>query len=117
VRLAEQLWHQPTLAGAYNFGPQTHEAATVREVIELAQSAYGSGTVRWGDGTEGPHEAGWLALEIAKARTLLGVEPRWSLAQTVEHTLKWYRRQAQGESACDLCHADITAFAAESARA
>ncbi|EGV20699.1 CDP-glucose 4,6-dehydratase [Thiocapsa marina 5811] len=117
LRLAEQLWQQPTLAGAYNFGPQTHEAATVREVIELAQSAYGCGAVHWGDGTEGPHEAGWLALEIAKSRTLLGVDPRWSLAQSVEHTLSWYRRQAQGESARELCDADITAFTAESASA
>lgn len=117
LRLAEQLWDHPTLAGAYNFGPQTHEAATVREVIELAQSAYGSVTVHWGDGTAGPHEAGWLALEIAKARTLLGVEPRWSLAQSVEHTLNWYRRQAQGESARTLCDADISAYTTEAASA
>ena len=112
LRLAECLWHQPALAGAYNFGPHTHEAATVRQVIELAQCAYGRGTVRWGDGTEGPHEAGWLALEIAKARTQLGVSPRWTLAQSVERTLRWYRRQADGEPARDLCEADITDFAA-----
>lgn len=112
LRLAEQLWHHPTLAGAYNFGPHTHEAATVRQVIELAQSAYGSGTVHWGDGTDGPHEAGWLALEIAKARTQLGINPRWTLAQTVERTLRWYRRLAAGEPARDLCEADIAAFKA-----
>ena len=112
LRLAEQLWHQPTLAGAYNFGPHTHEAATVRQVIELAQSAYGSGTVHWGDGTDGPHEAGWLALEIAKARTQLGISPRWTLAQTVERTLRWYRRLAAGDPARDLCEADIAAFKA-----
>ena len=112
LRQAEQLWHQPTLAGAYNFGPHTHEAATVRHVIELAQSAYGSGTVHWGDGTDGPHEAGWLALEIAKARTQLGVNPRWTLAQTVERTLRWYRRLAAGDPARDLCEADIAALIA-----
>ncbi|WP_295385506.1 CDP-glucose 4,6-dehydratase [uncultured Thiodictyon sp.] len=112
LRLAERLWHQPGLAGAYNFGPHTHEAATVRQVIELAQSVYGSGSVHWGDGTEGPHEAGWLALEIAKARTQLGVHPRWALAQSVERTLSWYRRQAQGEPARDLCEADIGLFMA-----
>ena len=112
LRQAEQLWHQPTLAGAYNFGPHTHEAATVRHVIELAQSAYGSGTVHWGDGTDGPHEAGWLALEIAKARTQLGINPRWTLAQTVERTLRWYGRLAAGDPARDLCEADIAAFKA-----
>jgi len=110
LQLAEQLWHEPTVAGAYNFGPQTHEAATVREVVELAQSAYGMGQVAWGDGTEGPHEAGWLALEITKARTVLGVSPRWALAETVQRTVNWYRQQQGGADARVLCAADMQAF-------
>lgn len=112
IRLAEKLWQQPELAGAYNFGPETHEAATVREVIQLAQSAYGNGQVSWGDGSEGPHEAGWLALEIAKARTALGVEPRWSLAEAVQRTMHWYRQQHDGAYARTVCEADIAAYEA-----
>ncbi len=112
LRLAEQLWHDATLAGAYNLGPQTHEATTVRDVITLARRAYGDGEVVWGDGNEGPHEAGWLSLEIAKARHKLGINPRWNLDTCVERTLRWYKRQAQGESAYDLCQADISAFEA-----
>ena len=112
LRLAEHLWQDPSLAGAYNFGPHTHEAATVRQVIDLAQTAYGGGSVHWGDGTAGPHEARWLALETAKARTLLGISPRWALDQAVHRTLDWYRRQAAGESARSLCAADIAAYTA-----
>lgn len=109
--LAERLWDSPqALAGAYNFGPQTHEAATVRDVITLAQETYGQGEVDWGDGSEGPHEAGWLSLEVAKARHRLGIAPRWSLCTSVERTMHWYRRQAQGEPAIDLCTEDIDAF-------
>jgi CDP-glucose 4,6-dehydratase len=110
IKLAEQLWQQPNLAGAYNFGPQTHEAATVREVVQLAQSAYGMGQVSWGDGTEGPHEAGWLALEIAKARTVLGVKPRWSLVESVQRTIHWYRQQHEGADVRAICEADISAY-------
>ena len=110
IKLAEQLWQQPSVAGAYNFGPQTHEAATVREVVQLAQSAYGMGQVSWGDGTEGPHEAGWLALEIAKARTVLGVQQRWSLVASVQRTIHWYRQQHEGADARALCEADISAY-------
>ena len=109
-RLAEQLWDDLSLAGAYNFGPHTHEAATVRQIVELARAAYGRGEVRWGDGTAGPHEAGWLTLEIAKARTRLGIEPRWTLQEAVERTLDWYRHLADGWRADDLCHADLSAF-------
>lgn len=110
--LAERLWNEPKLAGAYNFGPQTHEAATVREVIAHARAAYGAGEVVWGDGTEGPHEASWLALEISKARKLLSVEPRWNLAQAVSRTLHWYRRQSEGEAARRLCEDDLAAYTA-----
>jgi CDP-glucose 4,6-dehydratase len=110
LQLAEHLWRQPALAGAYNFGPQTHEAATVREVVQLAQAAYGHGQVAWGDGTEGPHEAGWLALEVAKARTLLGVKPRWALVDTVQRTMDWYRQWRDGASMAAACEADIHAY-------
>jgi CDP-glucose 4,6-dehydratase len=114
--LAQKLWAQPELAGAYNFGPHTHEAATVREVIQCAQGVYGTADtpceVRWGDGTEGPHEAAWLALEVAKARTVLGIQPRWGLKETVTRTMNWYRQLAGGASARDLCLADIEAFEA-----
>jgi CDP-glucose 4,6-dehydratase len=86
----------------------------VREVVELAQSAYGMGQVAWGDGTEGPHEAGWLALEVAKARTVLGVTPRWALAQSVQRTVHWYRQLHSGADALALCQADVSAYEAAS---
>jgi len=111
LHLAERLWLDPALAGAYNFGPPTHEAASVRQVIEHARIAYGQGEVIWGDGSEGPHEAGWLTLETSKARTQLGIEPRWTLSQAVERTLHWYRDLAAGTSAQDLCLTDLNAYA------
>lgn len=110
--LAERIWDQPGLAGAYNFGPQTHEAATVRHVVELARAAYGAGEVSWGDGADGPHEAGWLALEIAKARTVIGFSPRWSLTQSVERSMTWYRQHLKTQDARQLCFADIDAYEA-----
>lgn len=108
--LAEAMWQQPTLAGGYNLGPHTHEAATVREVITVANEVFDGGEIVWGDGTEGPHEAGWLALEVAKARQQLGIQPRWPLDTGVRHTMKWYRRLAEGVPAAKLCDADLVAF-------
>ena len=110
MKLAEQLWQHPGLAGAYNFGPETSEAATVREVVQLAQFDYGRGEVSWGDGTNGPHEAGWLALEVAKARTVLGIKPRWSLREAVSQTMSWYCLQHEGSDARTLCEADIAKY-------
>ncbi|HET9641860.1 MAG TPA: CDP-glucose 4,6-dehydratase, partial [Burkholderiaceae bacterium] len=97
-------------AGAYNFGPWTSEAASVREVVEMARAGYGAGQWQAGDGSEGPHEAGWLALEIVKARHMLGVAPRWNLSTAVERTMAWYRRSDDGNDARSLCEADISAW-------
>ncbi|MGY8706233.1 CDP-glucose 4,6-dehydratase [Bradyrhizobium sp. 18BD] len=110
LRLAERLWLRPDLAGAYNFGPDTSEAASVRTVVELARQTYGKGEVTWGGGQEGPHEAGWLALETAKARHTLGIAPRWQLGQSVERTLTWYRRSEERQDARSLCLQDIADF-------
>lgn len=110
--LAEKICRNPEKAGAYNFGPDTHEAATVRHVIELARTAYGSGDVRYGDATQGPHEAGWLTLEIARARSELGYQPRWTLQESVQRGIQWYRARHQGEPALSLCELDIKAFEA-----
>jgi len=112
ISLAQQLWNRADLAGAYNFGPATNTAASVRQVVELARAAYGQGDIAWGDGTEGPHEAGWLALEVAKSRVSLGVSPQWDLPVTVMRTMLWYRKLAQGAVARTLCHADIDTYEA-----
>lgn len=113
LSLAQTLWRQPHLAGAYNFGPETAQAATVREVIELALAEYGSGQVKYGDGSAGPHEAGWLALEIAKARAAIGYKPRWDLSRTLKRTLAWYSALNDGADARALCENDIAAYEAE----
>lgn len=110
LKLAEVLWTAPDKAGAYNFGPATHEAASVRQVIDIARRNYPTAQVDYADQIDGPHEARWLALEIAKARQQLGVQPCWNLKTGIERTMNWYREQAQGASADDLCHQDITAF-------
>jgi len=112
LRLAQRLWESPALAGAYNFGPLPHEAATVKNVIELASTAYPTSATSYENESEGPHEAGWLALETAHARQVLGVAPHWSLNTAVARTMNWYRQQHGGADARALCLADIDAWEA-----
>lgn len=110
LALAEKLWQQPALAGAYNFGPRTHEAASVRDVVELARSHFPNAAVEYGDGSSGPHEAGWLALETARARQMLDVSPRFTLQESVDRSMNWYAALHAGTPAPDLCRADIEAW-------
>ena len=110
LRLAQRLWQMPELADAYNFGPHPHAAATVRQVVELARQSYGWGEVCYDATPGGPHEAGYLALETAKARRVLGIAPRWTLAEAIQHTMAWYRAWREGADARALCLADIDAY-------
>jgi CDP-glucose 4,6-dehydratase len=110
LRLAEVLWEQPALAGAYNFGPNTHEAATVRYVVELARSPGEICAVSYENDSHGVHEASRLALETAKSQRVLKIQPRWPLDQAVGRTMAWYAAQSGGASARDLCEADIAAY-------
>ncbi len=110
LTLAQKLWAQPALAGAYNFGPPAHEAATVKNVVEMACGAYGAGVVSYENDISGPHEANWLALETAKARTVLGIQPVLPLVGAVKRTMDWYRAQHAGADARTLCEAEITLY-------
>lgn len=108
--LAEVMVEDPTLAGAYNFGPRVEDATTVGEVIGLAQEAYGAGRFHFPPRTEGPHEAGLLQLETSKARSILNVQPQWSLREAVGRTMRWYHQLAAGADALSLCRADLADY-------
>ncbi len=110
--LAEQLWHDPAKAGAYNFGPQTSEVTTAGELVQMAQAAFGSGEYCLALQAEGPHEAAILTLEVAKARDVLGVRPHWTVTQAAHRSMAWYRNFSEGAAALSLCLADIAAYEA-----
>jgi CDP-glucose 4,6-dehydratase len=112
LTLARRTFDDPTLAGAYNFGPPASAVATVREVVSLAHSIFGRGSLVCADAPDGPHESSWLALDASKAETALGVTPRWELREAVDRTVRWYCRSSSQTSAAELCHADIDAFEA-----
>lgn len=107
LMLAEQLCERPEQAGAFNFGPYRHDSLTVKELIERAKAVYGSGSVQYGDGTDGPHEAGTLELDIAKAQSVLNYHPRWNLDESIQRTMTWYREHYHGKHALKLCLKDI----------
>jgi len=115
LTLAELLWRDPTLAGAYNFGPETHEFATVKKVVDLAKTAYGRGDIEYETADSGPHETHLLTLDTTKASTVLNLKPVWALEEAISRTMIWYRRQEDGAEAVSLCFADISDYEREAA--
>lgn len=110
MELASRLYKQPDLSGAYNFGPHADEAATVRNVIDIAKKYYASGEVIYFEKNDGPHESHLLMLDTNKSRRLLEIQPCWSLSKTLQKTLLWYQAEHQGKEARTLCELDISAY-------
>ena len=40
--LAEKLWDDPSLAGAWNFGPDAEDAVAVRTIVERLSELWGT---------------------------------------------------------------------------
>ena len=110
MTLAQVLWKSPSTAGAYNFGPDLDDNATVMTVVDLAKMEYGSGNVVYEGLNAGPHETRYLSLDNAKARKVLGLSPRWKLHQAVKKTMRWYSSLASGADGRDLCLRDIEEY-------
>jgi CDP-glucose 4,6-dehydratase len=91
LMLAERLLEAPRRwSGPWNLGPA--EAAPVREVVEHAIAAWGSGTWVSSEPDAARPEAPVLSLDSTKARRELGWAPRLTLKEAVTLTVEWYRR-------------------------
>ena len=122
IALAEQLFHNPRIASAYNIGPALNTESTVRFVVEKALTAWSNlppdesheKWIQWATSVEGPREATHLSLDPTKAADVLGVRPVWNVEQAITRTVKWYRKLNSGSSAETLCRDDISDFIAAS---
>ena len=77
---------------AYNFGPLPNDHLSVKELVEKAIEFWGSGS--WLD-VSNPgslHEAGLLKLDISRARTELGWQPKWNAGEAIQQTINWYKK-------------------------
>ncbi len=80
-------------ADGWNFGPSDNGVVDVRRLTELVQNVWGEGApiFHYGQIGQQPHEANLLRLDIAKATTFLGWQPKLTLEETVRWTVDWYR--------------------------
>jgi CDP-glucose 4,6-dehydratase len=106
--LAQRLWRDgAAFAEGWNFGPREEDARPVQWIVEQLAERWGQGA-RWQlDGGAHPHEARFLKLDIAKARTRLGWEPRWHLAEALQRVVAWQHAWLAGADVRALCLAQI----------
>ena len=74
-----------------NFGPDEDDAKPVSWIADHLVTLWGEGA-RWTrDGSVQPHEAAYLKLDCAKAKTRLDWHPKLSLSPALEWTVAWYQ--------------------------
>jgi CDP-glucose 4,6-dehydratase len=96
LRLAERLdTDGAAFAEPWNFGPNDEDTKPVQWVVERLIDAWRAGGgegARWQlDPNPQPHEAHYLKLDCAKAKTRLGWSPRWPLAEAIHRIIAWQR--------------------------
>jgi CDP-glucose 4,6-dehydratase len=105
--LAEKLWDDPSLAGAWNFGPDADDAVPVQTIVERLSTLWGSEIELLSPIGEQPHEAETLRLDASRARNALGWRPHWDLDQALTSIVDWYRALTAGGSMRDATLAQI----------
>jgi CDP-glucose 4,6-dehydratase len=110
LALAQRLYEDAAFAEGWNFGPPAGDAKPVRHIVERITELWPR-ELSW-DLDEGPHrhEAGFLALDSAKARERLGWAPRWTLDAALERIVEWHVAHRDGADLRALTLAQIGAY-------
>lgn len=111
MRLAERLLTSADASyrTAFNFGPDASGTRSVRDLVELAFTAW-PGSFELAAIGPAPHEAQLLTLANTKAGRSLGWTPTWLFREAVFATVGWYQASHQGAAARNLVLADIASF-------
>jgi CDP-glucose 4,6-dehydratase len=108
--LAEKLWDDPSLAGAWNFGPDAEDAVAVRTIVERLSALWGTEIEVESPEGDQPHETETLRLDSSRARSALGWRPQWDLDRALASIVDWYRVYTAGGSIRDATLAQIREY-------
>lgn len=114
--LAERLYTQGTAyAEGWNFGPNDTDARPVRWIVERLTTRWAPGATWTPDQSPQPHEAQMLKLDCSKARARLGWQPRWSLSETLDRVVDWYRAAQSSSDMREFTLSQIEAYQTDAA--
>lgn len=108
--LAQKMWENPvSFCEGWNFGPSQNSIANVWEIASKIIDNYGAGKLNKINLNDKLHEAQLLTLDIKKAQSRLGWNPRLTLDETVEFTVEWYKNYKTLD-VYDLCANQILKY-------
>jgi CDP-glucose 4,6-dehydratase len=110
LALSEALLEDPVRsAGAWNFGPPLCDCVTVGALVDRLAACWGPGARHRSHRVDAIPEAGLLRLDATKAARRLGWRTRWTIEETLQRTVGWYRAALSGADPAHLAAMDVDA--------
>lgn len=108
--LAQALYETPSdYAEGWNFGPFDEDAQPVDWILDRMVKQWPN--ANWVlDKEAHPHEAGYLKLDISKAKSRLNWRPTWRLENTLERIVKWHQAWLNKEDMQVKCLQEINDY-------
>lgn len=110
LMLAQRLCSDPSVATAFNFGPDDGDARPVQWLVEQLEDRWPDHIAWQVDPGPHPHEATYLKLDSSRAKALLGWTPQWGLPEALDAIVEWYLALRAGESVRDTTLAQVQRF-------
>jgi CDP-glucose 4,6-dehydratase len=108
--LAECLYKQPeAYAEGWNFGPVENDAKPVDWILNQMISKWPGASWQLDNGAH-PHEAGYLKLDISKAKSRLDWQPTWHLEHTLSKIITWHKAWLNNDDMQQVCLNEINDY-------
>jgi CDP-glucose 4,6-dehydratase len=108
--LAQKLYKdQKKYAEGWNFGPNDNDAKPVDWILDKMIAKWPNSSWKI-DANSSPHEAGFLKLDISKAKLKLDWRPIWELNYTLEKIIAWHQAWLNKEDMQAVCLAEIKEY-------
>lgn len=108
--LAQALYENPTdYAEGWNFGPFDEDAKPVDWILNHMVQRWPNSNWELDKGAH-PHEAGYLKLDISKAKSRLDWHPTWRLEKTLKRIVEWHQAWLNKEDMQVKCVQEINDY-------
>jgi len=108
--LAEKLYEEPVkFSEGWNFGPSDGDVKPVDWILDKMVQKWQGASWKLDQGSH-PHEAGFLKLDISKAKTKLNWHPVWRLDYALEKIITWQHAWLNKENIQAICLKEIDEY-------
>jgi CDP-glucose 4,6-dehydratase len=108
--LAQKLYKdQKKYSEGWNFGPNDENAKPVDWILNKMIAKWPSSSWKL-DTDSSHHEAGFLKLDISKAKSKLGWKPVWELNHTLDRIIFWHKAWLNKEDMQAICLTEIKEY-------